>query len=92
MPMPLYLAWERHLKRHPPDGQERVLSKIVQMLQSALGGRNDVLDCDVRPWNYTDKEKQEARQQAREAELERRRRHIEEQIQRGYSGVLPGDD
>ena len=90
MPMPEYMGILRHLQRYPIDGTERMLSKVLQVLGS-WGGKNDLLDCDLRPWAYTDKEAEEARRMAREAVLKRRQDHIQNQLTKAYMGQLPGE-
>ena len=67
-----------------------MLSKVVQLIHG-WGGKNDVLDCDIRPWAYTPEEDKEARRIAREAVLKRRQDHIQDQLTKAYYGQMPGE-
>ena len=60
-------GWRAHFERYPPDGAERLLSRLVRLTLAEDPGEEV-----IRPWAFTPREA--ARMKAlREAELARRK-------------------
>lgn len=60
-------AWRSHFERYPPDGPERVLSRLVRIQLTEDPG-----DEVIRPWAYTPFQIARARRE-RQAEVDSRK-------------------